>query len=261
MLGTVPSQQEASALRAQAGSIVSCEIFNLEDPEAMNSSPDTQLTLERLERALLWNLNILEALKEGLGSCECAELAAASVGRVGGRQEELVLRVAVPLPREATELSFLEEVARRIREFAILSLAGNPVVADGFLESRQGLGGLARIRVREAPSRVLIYVDAFTVRTRRKLHRKHLPQRLQRRLSAFQVEAVVPIEETTVASYAINVDRGNAWALSLSITRVALAFIEVRKALMADLGDFTRGPVFVLEAPARPAGHGYPYPW
>lgn len=219
----------------------------------MHSSPDTRLTLARLERALLWNLHLLEALKQGLEGTKADEPVAA-LRHGDGRQAEVAPREAVPPLRGAPERRFLEDVAQRIREFAIPSLAGNPVVVDGFLESRQGLGALARIRIRETPDRVLIHVDACTARTLRKLHRKHLPQRLQQRLSAYQATAVVAVEEKTVATYAIIVDRSSSWALNLSLTRVALAFIEVRKALMTDLGDFTRGPVYVLEASPRSAG-------
>lgn len=219
----------------------------------MHSSPDTRLTLARLERALMWNLHLLEALKEGLENSK-PEKPVAAAWRDDGRRAELAPREAVPPLRRAPERRFLEDVAQRIREFAIPSLAGNPVVVDGVLESREGLGALARIRISEIPDRVLIHVDACTARTRRKLHRKHLPQRLQQRLSACQAEAVVAVEEKTVAAYAISVDRSNSWTLNLSLTRVALAFIEVRKALMTDLGDFTRGPVYVLEASPRSAG-------
>jgi len=219
----------------------------------MHSSPDTPLTLARLERALLWNLHLLEALKEDLDGFKPDESVVAA-RRDDRRQPELSPHEAVRPLRGAPERRFLEDVAQRIREFAIPSLAGKPVVVNGVLESRQGLGALARIRVREMPGRVLVHVDACTARTRRKLHRKHLPQRLQQRLSAYQATAVVVVEEKTVAACAIRVDLSNSWALNLSLTRVALAFIEVRKALMTDLGDFTRGPVYVLEASPRSAG-------
>jgi hypothetical protein len=36
--------------------------------------------------------------------------------------------------------------------------------------------------------------------------------------------------------------------VNLSVTRTALAFIEARNLLMADLGDFTHDPVLTLEA-------------
>lgn len=100
----------------------------------MHSSPDTRLTLARLERALLWNLNLLEALKEGLEGSKPDEPVAAT-RRDDGRQAELPRREAVPQLCGAHESRVLEDVAQRIREFAIPSLGGNPVVVDGFLES------------------------------------------------------------------------------------------------------------------------------
>lgn len=217
----------------------------------MQTSHDAQKTLARLERALVWNLNLLQALKEGLERVERGGLVSAARPRSVGLQTELAHHDAPP--QEAGEFSLLNELALRIRELAIPSLAGNPVVAYGILESRGGLGGLACVRIFEAPGRVLIHVDACTARARRKLYRKHLRQRLNALLAALQAEAIAAPNPRSVAAYSISLDQSNVWARNVSVTRVALAFIEVRKVLLTDLGDFTRGPVFELDDPPLPA--------
>lgn len=228
---------------------MSYEVFNLWEREVVHPPQDARRTLVRLERALLRNLSLVEALIERLESVDMGESAAALAR--GNDRRHIELQAAVmPAPGGPNRASFLEELSQRISEFALPSLAGNPVIVDRCLESCEGLGGLARIRVSEAPGLALLFVDACSARTCRKLYRKHLPQRLNCELSKLQAEAMATEHLWNVAAYMISVDHGSSWAWNLSLTRVALAFIEARRALMADLGDFTRGPVYELEVPA-----------
>lgn len=245
-----PSQQLVSALRAQARNIMSYEVFNPLERDVVHPPQDVRQTLVQLERALLWNLSLVEALKERLEGVDRGEPAAALARGNDGRHIEVAPAAVTPALVGPKRASLLEELAQRISEFALPSLAGNPVIVDGCLESSEGLGGLARIRVSEAPGQALLFVDACSARTCRKLYRKRLPQRLNCELSKVQAEATITEHPWNVAAYMISVDRGSSWAWNLSLTRVALAFIEVRRSVMADLGDFTRGPVYELDAPA-----------
>ena len=229
---------------------MSYEAFNVWEREVVHPPQDVRQTLVQLERVLLRNLSLVEALKERLESVNRGEPAVALARGNDGRHIDLAQAAVTPSRVGPNRASFLEELAQRISEFALPSLAGNPVIVDGWMESSEGLGGLARIRVSEAPGQALLFVDACSARSCRKLYRKHLPQRLNCELSRVQAEATATEHPWNVAAFMIRIDFGSSWAWNLSLTRVALAFIEVRRALMADLGDFTRGPVYELVVPA-----------
>lgn len=143
-----------------------------------------------------------------------------------------------PQPRQ----SFLEALALRVAELGDDSLVNCTVSEGKRLDSYLGLGSAARIRIYSGHGNARISVIAINPRVHRRLTRKRLPERLKAELAPYQPAVWSKHNTRVVASYGFTTDTRTTHATDLTLTRIALAYREIRLHLMAAVGDFTRAP-------------------
>jgi hypothetical protein len=143
-----------------------------------------------------------------------------------------------PRPRQ----SFLEALAIRTAELGDDSLINNTVFEGKRIESYQGLADTARIRIYGGHGNARISILTGNRRTYRKLLRKHLAEKVLAHLEPYRPATFAKHGKSTVAAYGFRIDTSDPRATSLSLTRIAMAYIEVRKHLLAAVGDFARAP-------------------
>jgi hypothetical protein len=143
-----------------------------------------------------------------------------------------------PQPRQ----TFLEALALRVAELGDDSLLNCTVTEGKRLDSYLGLGNVARIRVYGGHGNARISIIASNGRTHRRLLRKRLPEHVKHHLEPFDSISWGRDGKAVVASYGFKTDTSTTRATDLSLTRIALAYMEVRLHLLAAVGDFTRAP-------------------
>lgn len=189
------------------------------------------------------SLNLLAALRESndrlgitvhLVKLECLKLN-------NGKGAYHLRPMTPPRTIESRE-TFLEALIRQVTSNGDDSLI-NCTVQDGKrLESNQGLGNLARIRIYSGHDNARLSLVALTPRVKTKLLRKHLPERLHSAIKQFDPITNSGHGKITVASFRFQTNMNSTAAADISIARIAGAYAEARKLLMADIGDFTRAP-------------------
>jgi hypothetical protein len=152
------------------------------------------------------------------------------------------------------QVAFLEVLAARAAELGDDSLLGCPINDGRRVDSYQGLGNHARIRVYSGHGTARIAIIVTSARIHRRLMKKRLPEHLKQSLQNYQLEQASFGGKTLVASYRFPTEAVGAANSDLGLTRVALAYRKVRMELMHAIGDASRAP----SAKARPVRYRQP---
>lgn len=143
-----------------------------------------------------------------------------------------------PQPRQ----SFLEALALRVAELGDDSLVNCTVSEGKRIDSYLGLGNVARIRIYSGHGNARISIIASNPRTHRRLIRKRVPERIKADLAPYNPTLWSKDHLRVAASYGFTTDTSSTRATDLTLTRMAMAYIEIRRHLMSAVGDFTRAP-------------------
>ena len=117
-----------------------------------------------------------------------------------------------------------------------------------------GLGNHARIRVYSGHGTARIAIIVTSSRLHRRLLKKRLGEHLKHRLKKYQLEQASFGGKALVASFRFPVEAVSRTTTDLALTRIALAYREVREELMKAIGDASRASW----AKARPVRYRQP---
>lgn len=159
-----------------------------------------------------------------------------------GKNYSYSLRPLTPPRAPQPRQSFLEALAIRVAELGDDSLVNCTVSEGKRMDSYLGLGNVARIRIYSGHGNARISVIADSPRIHRRLLRKRLPERLKAHLAAYEPVMWSRDRRRVTASYGFTTDTSTTRATDLTLTRLAMAYIEIRTHLMSAVGDFTRAP-------------------
>lgn len=153
-------------------------------------------------------------------------------------------------PQEA----FLEALAARAAELGDDSLLGCSINDGRRIDSYLGLGNHARIRVYSGHGTARIAIIVTSSRLHRRLLKKRLGEHLKHRLKKYQLEQASFGGKALVASFRFPVEAVSRTTTDLALTRIALAYREVREELLKAIGDASRASW----AKARPVRYRQP---
>lgn len=164
------------------------------------------------------------------------------------------LELLTPPRQRRPRQAFLEDLASRVAELGDESLLGCSISDGRRMDSYMSLGNFSRIRVYSGHGTARIAIIATSRRLHRRLLKKRLPETLRYTLKKYQLEQTSQGGKTIVASFRFPTEAGNGRTSDLVLTRVALAYLEVRKKLLEALGDYSRAAT----SKARPVQYREP---